>query len=76
MGIAKDRELDCYTEAEAAKMIGISISRLHMLLDEHIFNDGTTRPADLQLRSSDIVLIAFWNRSTENPKVLRMPRRS
>ncbi|MGZ4789847.1 MAG: hypothetical protein ACXVZV_01320 [Terriglobales bacterium] len=76
MRIAKDRDIDSYTEAEAAEMIGISISRLHMLLDEHIFNDGSARPPDLHLRSSDIVLIAFWNRSTENPKVLRMPRRS
>ncbi|HVZ16252.1 MAG TPA: hypothetical protein VG897_03995 [Terriglobales bacterium] len=76
MRIAKDREIDCYTEAEAAQMLGISIIRLHKLLDEYIFNDGSTRPPDLQLRSSDIVLLAFWNRSTENPKVLRMPRRS
>jgi len=76
MRIAKDRELDCYSEAEAAQMIGISITRLHMLLDEHIFNDGSMRPPDLRLRAQDIVLIAFWSRSTENPKVLRMPRRS
>lgn len=75
MRIAKDREIDCYTEAEAADFLGISISRLHMLLDDHIFNDGSARPSGLQLRASDIVLLEFWNRSTENPKVLRMPRR-
>jgi hypothetical protein len=64
-----------YSETEAAGLLGISVERLHKLLDEHIFNDGTKRPRDLQLRYADIVLLAFWHRSTENPKVLRMPRR-
>lgn len=67
---------DSYTEVEAAHLLGISVSRLHLLLDENIFNDGSKRPPDLLLRSSDLVLIEFWNRSTENPNVLRMPRRS
>ena len=75
MRIARNRETDCYTEMEAADILGISVSRLHMLLDDNVFNDGSPRPPDLLLRSSDIILLEFWNRSTENPKVLRMPRR-
>jgi len=67
---------DCFSEAEAAHALGISIARLHKLLDENIFNDGSKRPPDLLLRSSDLVLLEFWNRSTENPNVLRMPRRA
>ncbi len=64
-----------YTEAEAALILGISLARLHALLDEHIFNDGSERPDDLQLRASDLVLLRFWHRGTPNPKVIRMPKR-
>ena len=67
---------DSYSEAEAAKALGISLMRLHMLLDEHIFNDGTTRPPKLCFYASDLVMIGFWHRTTANPKVLRMPRRT
>ena len=69
------QQTDSFTEAEAAGMLGISVDRLHKLLDENIFNDGSLRPANLTLRSSDLVLLKFWHRSTEDPKVLRMPRR-
>ena len=72
---ADKRQSDCYSEAEAANLLGISISRLHKLLDENIFNDGSKRPPDLYLRGSDLVLLEFWNRSTENLNVLHMPRR-
>jgi hypothetical protein len=64
-----------YTEAEAAESIGVSIPRLYILLDEHIFNDGTVRPRDLTFTASDVTLLSFWHRSTPNPKVVRMPRR-
>ncbi len=64
-----------YTEAEAALLLGISVNRLRSLLDEHVFNDGSERPGDLVLQSSDLVLLRFWHRSTPNPKVIRMPRR-
>lgn len=67
---------DSYSEAEAAAFLGISVSRLHLLLDEHVFNDGTPRPLDMLLQSSDLVLLRFWHRSTPNPKVLRMPKRA
>ncbi len=64
-----------YSESEAALILGISVNRLRCLLDEHIFNDGTARPDELVLQSSDLVLLRFWHRSTPNPTVNRMPRR-
>lgn len=64
-----------YTETEAALLLGISLGRLRLLLDEHIFNDGSKRPDELFLQASDIVLLRFWHRSTPNPKVVRMPKR-
>ncbi len=67
---------ELYSETEAAEALNISLARLRSLLDEHIFNDGSTRPAELQFRDTDLVLLRFWNRSTPNPKVVRMPRRA
>jgi hypothetical protein len=69
-------EQEYYSESEAANLLGISIERLHRLLDENIFNDGTKRPGDLLLRYADLILLAFWERGTANPKVIRMPRRN
>jgi alpha-D-ribose 1-methylphosphonate 5-triphosphate synthase subunit PhnI len=69
------RESDSYTETEAAQLLGISVDRLHKLLDENVFNDGSRRPSDLRLQETDLILLEFWNRSTENPKVVRMPNR-
>lgn len=65
-----------YSEIEAAGFLNISVERLHSLLDEHIFNDGSSRPEDLSFCEADLVLIEFWTKSQENPKVIRMPRRS
>ena len=65
-----------YSETEAALMLGISVHTLQMLLDEHIFNDGSERPQELQLRASDLVLLRFWHKSRPNPKVIRMPKRA
>jgi hypothetical protein len=65
-----------YTETEAAESLGISVPRLHMLLDAHIFNDGSARPGDLTFTSADLTLLGFWQRTTPNPKVVRMPRRN
>lgn len=64
-----------YTEAEAANYLNLSLSELHHLLDEHIFNDGNSRPDELTFCEADLVLLGFWNKTRENPKVLRMPRR-
>jgi hypothetical protein len=68
-------ELFLYSEKEAARELGISLARLHQILDDNIFNDGTPRPAEMTFQGSDLVLLSFWSRSTPNPKVLRMPRR-
>jgi hypothetical protein len=65
-----------YTEVEAAEALGISLTRLYSLLDEHLFNDGSARPPKITFQSSDLVLLAFWNRTTPNPKVVRMPKRA
>ena len=73
---APDAVQEEYTEAQAAQLLNISISRLHLLLDTHVFNDGTARPAKLSFRASDLTLLSFWNRTTANPKVVRMPRRN
>jgi hypothetical protein len=64
-----------YSEIEAADYLNISIGHLHSLLDQHIFNDGTVRPEDLSFCEADLVLLGFWVKSQENPKVIRMPRR-
>jgi hypothetical protein len=69
-------EDELFTEQEAADLLGITLERLHFLLDENVFNDGTKRPKDLELHRSDIILLQFWDRSTENPKIVRMPRRA
>jgi len=66
---------DCYTEQETADALGVTLARLHMLLDEHVFNDGTSRPEELTFTQADLALLGFWQRSSPNPKVVRMPKR-
>jgi hypothetical protein len=66
---------DCYTELETAEYLNISLIRLHSLLDEHIFNDGMPRPNDLKFCDADLLLLEFWLKGEENPKIIRMPRR-
>lgn len=76
MAIPKTAKKELYSEAEAAEALSISVARLRQLLDEHIFNDGRPRPDSLEFRLSDIILLDFWNRSTPNAKIVRMPRRA
>jgi hypothetical protein len=64
-----------YSEVEAAQALGISLTRLNQLLDENLFNDGLPRPTNVTFRYSDLVILGFWDRTTPNPKVVRMPRR-
>jgi len=64
-----------YTEAEAADELNLSIHELYSLLDEYIFNDGSPRPDELSFCEADLVLLGFWSKSKQNPKVIRMPRR-
>jgi hypothetical protein len=65
-----------YSESEAARFLNISLAHLYMLLDEFVFNDGSIRPMNLTFRDSDLVLLEFWSKSHENPKVIRMPKRN
>jgi hypothetical protein len=64
-----------FTEVEAATSLGISLQRLHELLDAHIFNDGSSRPAGLTFRASDLTLLKFWDRGADERKVIPMPVR-
>ena len=73
MQLTKSKEF--YSEVEAAQALGISLARLHQLLDDNLFNDGLPRPDNVTFRYSDLVILGFWDRSTPNPKVVRMPRR-
>ena len=45
-------------------MLGISIARLHHLLDQYIFNVGSRRPPDLEFTSSDLLLLSYWNKES------------
>ncbi len=65
-----------YSESEAARFLNISMAHLYMLLDEFVFNDGSIRPTNITFREADLVLLGFWSRSHENPKVIRMPKRN
>ncbi len=70
-----EKEKEFYTEQEAADVLGISVSRLQLLLDENVFNDGGTRPRDIELTASDILLLRFWNRALPPQKIMHMPKR-
>ncbi len=62
-----------YSEVEAANFLGISLSELYRLLDEHVFTDGP-RPEKLEFRYSDLLMLTAW--SSSSPKVVRMPKRN
>lgn len=72
--LTQDKEF--YTEQEAAEWLGISLTRLHLLLDEYVFNDGMARPANIELTSSDLLLLEFWNKTLPLQKVVSMPKRN
>lgn len=65
---------ESFSEVEAARELGISIKRLHSLLDEYVFNDGTPRPPDIELTSPDLLLLKYWNRCMPDQKVVCMPK--
>jgi hypothetical protein len=69
------KTVELYTEQEAADLLGITLGRLHKLVDEHFFDDGSERPAELTFTNSELVLLDFWRHSESNPKVIRMPWR-
>jgi hypothetical protein len=67
--------IEMYTEQEVASLLEISIPRLYELLDKHIFNDGSRRPANLTFTNAELVLLGFWQRSQPKGKLVRMPKR-
>jgi len=66
---------DSYSEVEAAEALGISMDRLHLLLNENVFNDGSPKPQQLSFRATDLILLEFWDRTLADNKVVRMPKR-
>ena len=64
---------EIYSELEAATALGITLERLHMLLDQNIFADGSTKPSRLFFRPTDLVMLEFWHNTSDNPKIIRMP---
>jgi len=71
--LKSDKEL--YSEMEAAEVLGMSMERLHLLLNENVFNDGSAKPQQLTFRTTDLILIEFWDRTLADNKVVRMPKR-
>jgi len=67
-----------YSEAEAAANLGITVARLHQLLDEHIFTSDTPRPQAIQFTASDLLLLSYWCNGPRplTPEVITMPKRS
>ena len=66
---------DQYNELEAAAALGITVDELYNLLDTNIFTDGQGRPERIMFQHADLILLSFWQQSTPNLKVVRMPRR-
>lgn len=75
MAVTLRPDKDYYSEQEASQALGFSTDRLHLLLDENVFNDGSPKPQGLTFRTSDLILLEFWNKSMGDKKVVRMPRR-
>ena len=65
-----------YNEREASAALGITLPLLHVILDSHIFNDGTLRPENVEFTSSDLLMIAYWVEKTPMENVLAMPMRN
>lgn len=66
-----------YTEAQAARVLGISVARIRALLDEYVFVDGSKRTSGIEFTSRDLLLLGFWHHSLPKRKsgrLLQMPR--
>lgn len=70
--LRQDKEF--YTEQEAAESLGITLQRLHSLLDQKVFHEGLERPAQLNFLPTDLVLLSIWHRE-EPANIVQMPRR-
>jgi hypothetical protein len=69
----KPEKMD-FTEEEAAQHLGISLERLHSLLDLNAFNDGSEKPEKITFRPQDLVMISMWHKTTPE-NVVSMRRR-
>ena len=78
MAKLKRSNKELYSEAEAAAALGIRVRRLHEILDQYIFTNGSRRPLAIQFTSSDLLLLSYWSndskRSTSH-EVITMPKR-
>jgi hypothetical protein len=72
--VTKDR---LYDEKEAAAALGITVARLHEVLDQHIFTDGNPRPQALHFNANDLLLLGYWCNGPRIGKheVITMPKR-
>jgi hypothetical protein len=78
-----NRSQESYSESQAAAALGISICRLHDLLDKYVFTVGNKRPPSIEFTSSDLLLLGYWNNiappqiKPPSPvsKVIPMPKR-
>ncbi len=59
-----------YSEAEASQHLGISLERLHQLLDEHVFSSGDPRPETCVFRHADLLLLRYWSQSESGLKLV------
>ena len=69
---------DLYNEAEAAAALGITLTRLHQLLDHYIFTNGNLRPVAIQFTASDLLLLNYWSNDSKRSvshEVITMPKR-
>ena len=53
-----------FTEREVAEQLGISVDRLHQLLDLNVFNDGGEKPERITFRPQDLVMLGIWEKIT------------
>ncbi len=66
-----------YDERQAAASLGITLARLHELLDQHIFTEGNSRPQSLHFTSDDLLLLGYWCTGPRlgTHEVITMPKR-
>jgi len=60
MNIVKQPTKQYYNEKEAAEALGISVLLLHAILDQQVFNEGTSRPENIEFTPADLLLIGYW----------------
>ena len=75
--LSRGMKTQFYSEAEAAATLGITIARLHELLDEHIFTNGNVRPRSINFTPNDLLLLGYWcsGQRTTSSEVITMPKR-